>query len=343
MSMYQDLYQGNNQRTATPAPLSYDREEPYIPDPHLKDAVNLAIFLNRPLLLEGEAGSGKSRLARAIAYELGLPLYIWDVRSTSKARDGLYTYDAVLRLHDVHVLEVSKKAGDTIADSTDETTSTVYTDAQKGLKIHGRDEQPITMRDPSNASHYRRLGALGKAYDNRGVRSVVLIDEVDKADIDFPNDLLAVLEEGRFHIPETGESIVTDDQNPPIVIITSNKEKGNLPKPFLRRCIYAYVKFPDSVETLKRIVNLHHKKKYNNAEPDSEIVNKAVPLFLKIRQTGMQKPPSTSELLDWVNALHYFRQQYDADRLGETVTEDLPYVEVLYKLRTDVGRLMAGT
>jgi MoxR-like ATPase len=341
VSMYTDLYKGDGKRTTKPAPVSYEDLEPYVPNPRLQDAVNLAIFLNRPLLLEGEAGSGKSRLARAIAYELGLPLYIWDVRSTSKARDGLYTYDAILRLHDVHVREFHEKVGGTSDVPADTSVDSVFQNGE--VKIHYAEDKTLLIRDPSNAKHYRRLGALGKAYDNRGVRSVILIDEVDKADIDFPNDLLTVLEDGRFYISETGETIVADPENPPIVIITSNKEKGNLPKPFLRRCIYYYVQFPDNVDTLKQIVNIHHKRNHDNAEPDGDLVHKAVSLFLEVRKTGLQKPPSTSELLDWINALHFFRERYDVSQLGDTVTPKIPYIEVLYKLRTDVGRLLASS
>lgn len=174
-------YSGTPRRRSNePHPDSPNRPEPYVAPSELIEAVNLAIFLRRPLLLEGEAGCGKTRLARTVAYELGLPYYTWSVRSTSRAQEGLYTYDAILRLHDVHTRQI---------------------------------EAPINVavpsqRDPRNPQHYRKFGALGKAFSLTDCPAVVLIDEIDKADIDFPNDLLTVLDEPwRFDIPETGEII----------------------------------------------------------------------------------------------------------------------------------------
>jgi MoxR-like ATPase len=202
--------------------------EPYVvEDRELIEAVNLAIYLQRPLWLEGEAGCGKTRLAMAIAYELGLPFYRWDIRSTSKAKEGLYEYDALLRLHDVQVKQAKGKLD----------------------------------RDPTSSSDYIRYGALGDAFQLQEFPAVVLIDEIDKADLDFPNDLLTVLDRPwEFDVPEVVVDISKSDgqtsaertvlkigpaQYPPIVIITSNRERKTLPLPFLRRCIYYNLKFPD--------------------------------------------------------------------------------------------------
>lgn len=342
MTDYQDIYVGKREMRSEPSavPFAYDRYEPYIPDEQLVQAINLAIYLNRPLLLEGEAGSGKSRLARSLAYELGLPLYIWDVRSTSKGQDGLYTYDALLRLHDVNVSHDGTGAKD-VAKNPEPPFI-----ARDGYFVYNPAAVQKAARDPGNAQDYRRLGPLGKAFANRGTRSVVLIDEVDKAEIDFPNDLLAALEEQRFYIHETGEMVDARDDNnkqAPIIIITSNKEKGNLPKPFLRRCIYHFIKFPDE-KRLKDIIALHHKR-VNGTAPDPEIVDKALPLFSKIRASKLQKPPSTSELLDWIQALHYYREKSaPADIPAELVKNvKIPYTELLYKLRTDLARLETDT
>ena len=185
-------YRGDGEQPKHPKPDAWIQSEPYKPDPELVRAVNLSIYLQRPLLLEGEAGCGKSRLAYAVAYELGLPLYVWSVRSSSNATEGLYQYDAILRLHDVQIA----KQGE-LTDS----------------------------RNPSQPAYYRRFGAIGNAFQLKDHPCVVLIDEIDKADLDFPNDLLSVLEPPRqFVIAETGETITATHS--PIVIITSNKEKG---------------------------------------------------------------------------------------------------------------------
>jgi MoxR-like ATPase len=301
-----------------PWPGAHDEAEPYQPDPELVKAVNLAIYLERPLLLEGEAGCGKSRLAYAVAYELGLPLYVWPVRSTSQAHDGLYTYDAILRLHDVQIM----KAGDITPE-----------------------------RNPRNPREYLSFGQLGEAFQLKDHPAVVLIDEIDKADLDFPNDLLSVLEKPRhFNIPETGE--VGADKgitatHPPIVIITSNKEKGNLPAPFLRRCVYYYIRFPDDPAVLKQIVELHLPKRLGRTpskKTEQALIDKAIALFLDIRRSGMTKAPSTSELLDWMGVLLDFDdgKPYPIDQLPDKVTKILPYPEALYKLRTDWVRLAGG-
>ncbi len=280
--------------------------EPYIAAPELIRAVNLAIFLRRPLLLEGEAGCGKSRLAHAVAYELGLPLETWYVRSTSEAQEGLYSYDAIMRLHDVQT-------------------------AQVGSTSSGR--------DPSDATEYRTLGPLGQAFARRDVPSVVLIDEIDKADVDFPNDLLTVLDAPReFAIPETGETITA--AHPPIVIITSNKEKGNLPAPFLRRCIYHYIEFPNDPAWLAQVVEAHYRSRDETA-PAAPLVEVASSRFLDLRQEQLlHKKPGTSEFLDWLKALASFGSE-PADAAALAEDDYLPFPELLLKLRMDWLRYRA--
>lgn len=317
-------------RPSAPHPDSPTKAEPYIAPDDLIDAVNLAIFLRRPLLLEGEAGCGKTRLALAIAYELGLPFYRWDIRSTTKAQEGLYEYDAILRLHDVQTQKLETDIQTQNSDS----------------KTDNNPQPKIKPRNPSNPQDYRTFGAIGKAFMSKKP-AVVLIDEIDKADIDFPNDLLTVLDEPwEFKIRETGETIPSDKNDnfqPPIVIITSNKEKGNLPAPFLRRCIYYYVKFPSNSGELQKIVDLHYqykqetKKKLN---PPNELVQAAAKLFLKIREDkGLFKIPGTSEFLDWIDALYRCQSKqnpqppYPADELegGKLI----PYRELIFKIRQD--------
>lgn len=284
-------------------PESPQKPEPYIAAPELITAVNLAIFLKRPLLLEGEAGCGKTRLAIAVAHELGLPFYRWDIRSTTKYQEGLYEYDAILRLHDVNVV--------------------------KG--IGSQTEQSQREIDPSNPGNYLELKALGKAFDCEDRPAVVLIDEIDKADLDFPNDLLAVLDEPwSFTIRETG--VVKTAKHPPIVIVTSNKEKGNLPAPFLRRCLYYFIEFPNKAEQLKQIASAHREAVGTSS---SELVDAAADRFLQIRgRESLFKKPGTSEFLDWLQALTQFEDQpYSAKKLVEEQT--VPYRELLFKLRAD--------
>lgn len=298
-------FEGNPSRRPPDAhPDSPTKPEPYLVNPELVKAVNLAIYLQRPLLLEGEAGCGKTRLAPAVAYELGLPLYRWDVRSTSKAQDGLYEYDAILRLHDVQMQKL-------------EVTSS---------------------RDPRKPQEYRTLGALGKAFILKDCRAVVLIDEIDKADIDFPNDLLAVLDEPwQFTIRETSETI--EAPYPPIVIISSNKEKGNLPAPFLRRCLYYFMEFPDNRRQLQAIVAAHYQAQ---KAPPTNLVEAAIDRFLQVRQEGgLFKKPGTSEFLDWLKALISFESQpYPAAALAPD--QPLPYRELLFKLRADWQKYAAA-
>ena len=276
--------------------------EPYLADPELIEAVNLAIYLRRPLLLEGEAGCGKTRLASAVAYELGLPLYRWNIRSDTKALEGQYIYDAILRLYDAQT---------------------------KQFDIN-------STRDPSDVQAYCKLGAIGKSFELSDRPAVVLIDEIDKADLDFPNDLLTVLDRPwSFFIPETNRTIQATPGNEPIVIVTSNKEKGNLPAPFLRRCVYHFVKFPDDPEKLQEIVEQHYRDREAKAQPKASLVKEASKRFLEVRKAkSWIKTPGTSEFLDWVEALQNFTAKpYLLEKLKSE--ELLPYRDLLFKLRVD--------
>lgn len=225
----------------------------YIADKDLMIAVNAAIRLERPLLVKGEPGTGKTELARQVASALGLDILEWSIKSTTKAQQGLYEYDAVSRLRD-------SQLGD------------------------------ARVNDVKN---YIRRGKLWQAFAAEK-KIVLLIDEIDKADIEFPNDLLQELDRMEFHVYETGETIAARVR--PIVIITSNNEK-ELPDAFLRRCFFHYIRFPD-VETLERIVEVHYPgiKK--------SLLRNALSQFFEIRETpGLKKKPSTSEALDWIRLL----------------------------------------
>src|SRR5689334_13209840 len=251
----------------------------YIASEELKHAVNVAVALGRPLLVRGEPGTGKTLLAENLAAALGLPLIRWHVKSTTKAKDGLYVYDTVQRLHD------SRFGGDV-----------------------------------SNIDKYIKLGPLGEALAAPS-RVVLLIDEIDKADIEFPNDLLLELDAMRFRIDETGREVVAKER--PIVIITSNNEK-ELPDAFLRRCVFHYIQFPDR-ELMTQIVRVHH--------PDvtDRVLDHALEMFFGLRATPkLRKKPSTSELIDWIMALK--KANVDLSR----VSGGIPFLGTLLKTEQDV-------
>ncbi len=286
-----------------PPPEEYSRDGlyPYLPSEELVNVVNLTIFLEkRPLLIKGEPGSGKTRLARHVAYELGLPYFEWHIKSTSRARDGFYTYDVVRRLHDAQLSRI--------------------------------DEETKAKVDNLNA--YIKFGELGQAYQ-QAQRAVVLIDEIDKADIDFPNDLLLELDQQRFIIEETGQIIET--QQPPIVFITSNDEK-DLPDAFLRRCLFHYIEFPSPTQ-LTAIVDAHFPA---SAEP---VIQAAIDRFLQLRQQMEQqkgkagKKVSTSELLDWFAVL----RQHPEDEILAELKGQLPFPEVMLKSWEDHLRYLQTT
>ena len=225
----------------------------YVATDELKIAVNAAVTLERPLLVKGEPGTGKTELARQVAAALKLPLIEWHVKSTTKAQQGLYDYDAVSRLRD----------------------------SQLGAaKVH-------------DVRNYIRRGKLWQAFDAPG-KVVLLIDEVDKADIEFPNDLLQELDQMEFYVYETGETVRA--QHRPVVIITSNNEK-ELPDAFLRRCFFHFIRFPDA-ETLAAIVRVHFPG------IKEALLTIALTQFFELRETpGLKKKPSTSEVLDWLKLL----------------------------------------
>ena len=233
--------------------MDFSGTDSYVANDDLMVAVNAAIALERPLLVKGEPGTGKTELARQVAAALGLDILEWHIKSTTKAQQGLYEYDAVSRLRD----------------------------SQLG------DER---VNDVAN---YIRRGKLWEAFD-APARTVLLIDEIDKADIEFPNDLLQELDRMEFHVYETGQTVCARQR--PIVIITSNNEK-DLPDAFLRRCFFHYIRFPD-METLKRIVAVHHPG------IKDRLLTTALTQFYEIRdQAGLKKKPSTSEVLDWLKLL----------------------------------------
>jgi MoxR-like ATPase len=257
----------------------------YLTNESLESAVNCALALERPLLVKGEPGTGKTLLAQAIAESLGLDLIHWPVKSTTRAQDGLYVYDTVQRLYEARFGE----------------------------------------GDVKDIRRYIKLGPLGRAFAS-SQRQVLLIDEVDKADLEFPNDLLHEIDRMRFIIPETGDEIVATQR--PVVIITSNNEK-ELPDAFLRRCVFHFIDFPDQ-ELMKRIVRVHHPK------VDDAIVDQAVVAFYELRTVPrLRKRPSTSELVDWITVL----MQSGVGK--ERLIRELPFLGVLLKKEQDVELLRA--
>ncbi|MDD6328096.1 MAG: MoxR family ATPase [Eubacteriales bacterium] len=252
----------------------------YVASPELMAAVDVARALEKPLLIKGEPGTGKTMLAQAISDAFDMDLYIWNIKSTTKAQDGLYVYDTIQRLYD----------------------------SQFGAE--GVDD----------IKRYIKLGKLGEAFKSEK-QVILLIDEIDKADLEFPNDLLWELDRMEFYIPETKETIKAKTR--PIVIITSNAEK-ELPDAFLRRCIFHYIQFPEKQE-MEEIVNVH----FENL--DENLLKYAMDTFYWIREIkDVRKKPSTSELIDWLHALS----------IGgidpETIRKNLPYLGVLIKKDEDL-------
>ena len=265
--------------------MRFEGTRDYVATDDLKIAVNAAIALERPLLVKGEPGTGKTELARQVAGALGLPMLEWNVKSTTKAQQGLYEYDAVSRLRD----------------------------SQLG------DER---VRDVRN---YIKRGKLWEAFEAPG-KVVLLIDEIDKADIEFPNDLLQELDRMEFFVYETGETVRAVHR--PIVVITSNNEK-ELPDAFLRRCFFHYIRFPDA-EVMAEIVKVHFP------EIKQTLLRAALTQFYEVRETpGLKKKPSTSEMLDWLKLLMV--DDLDAADLRTSATEALPRLHgALLKNEQDV-------
>ncbi len=257
----------------------------YVASGQLMASVNVAITLQKPLLIKGEPGTGKTMLAEAVAKSLGKRLIIWNIKSTTKAQDGLYMYDTIQRLYDGQF-------------------------GEEGV---------------DDISRYIKLGKLGEAFESQE-QVILLIDEIDKADLEFPNDLLWELDQMEFYIHETKRTVKAKQR--PIVIITSNAEK-ELPDAFLRRCIFHYIDFPDEA-LMEEIVRTHY--------PDVEdnLLKNAMDVFYQIRSLkDIRKKPSTSELIDWVNAL----------QIGgipvEKIRSELPFVGVIVKKDEDLEGLKA--
>ncbi|SFG46294.1 AAA family ATPase [Sulfitobacter dubius] len=265
--------------------MKFQGTKDYVATDDLKVAVNAAVTLERPLLVKGEPGTGKTELARQVSDALGLRMIEWNIKSTTRAQQGLYEYDAVNRLRD-------SQLGDE--------------------RVH-------------DVKNYIRKGKLWQAFD-ADEKVVLLIDEIDKADIEFPNDLLQELDKMEFFVYETGETIRARQR--PIVIITSNNEK-ELPDAFLRRCFFHYIRFPE-METLKQIVEVHHPG------IKQQLLTTALTQFYEIReQQGLKKKPSTSEVLDWLKLL--LAEDMDAEDLAKDGPNALPKLHgALLKNEQDV-------
>ena len=252
----------------------------YIASHELMSAVNVAKALSKPLLIKGEPGTGKTMLAKAIAESLDMPLISWNIKSTTKAQDGLYMYDTIQRLYDGQF-------------------------GEEGV---------------DDIKKYIKLGKLGEAFVSDR-QTVLLIDEIDKADLEFPNDLLWELDQMEFFIYETKETIKAKHR--PIVIITSNAEK-ELPDAFLRRCVFHYIAFPDR-ELMDEIVRTHFEK------VDENILSEAMDVFYQIRdEKSVKKKPSTSELIDWINALQL------GGISADTIKKALPFIGTVIKKDEDL-------
>jgi MoxR-like ATPase len=265
-------------------PASFTGTADYLASADLQDAVNVAVALQKPLLLKGEPGTGKTRLAEAVAQQLGLELLVWNIKSTSKAKDGLYVYDTVARLNDA-------RFGD---------------------------------HDVRDIGRYIKFGPLGRSFIS-DERVVLLIDEIDKADLEFPNDLLHELDRMSFVVDETGETHTAKQR--PIVIITSNNEK-ELPDAFLRRCVFHYISFPDETQ-MKAIVKVHHP------DVQEQLLQTALLRFYWLRkQPDVRKRPSTSEFIDWIAAL--LKTGVPLERR----VKEIPFVGLLLKKESDVQQLV---
>jgi MoxR-like ATPase len=256
----------------------------YIASSALVDAVNCAIALERPLLIKGEPGTGKTLLAQHVAEGLGLAIERWHIKSTSKAQEGLYVYDTVQRLNDARFGE----------------------------------------GDVSNIRAYIRMGPVGRAFQSEE-RRVLLIDEIDKADLEFPNDLLRELDEMRFTVAETGDEVAAKLR--PIVIITSNNEK-ELPDAFLRRCVFHFIEFPDK-QLMKQIIAVHHP------HLKEQLLDQVLIKFYWLReQSELRKKPSTSELIDWISAL------LRAGITQDQIETHIPFIGALLKKEQDADALV---
>lgn len=262
---------------------TFQGSQDYVASEELMRAVNIAMVLQKPLLIKGEPGTGKTVLAEAIAKSLGKELIIWNIKSTTKAQDGLYVYDVVQRLYD------SQFGGEGVDD----------------------------------IEKYVKLGKLGEAF-TADDQVILLIDEIDKADLEFPNDLLWELDRMEFHIPETGRTVTAKHR--PIVIITSNAEK-ELPDAFLRRCIFHYIEFPDA-EQMEEIIKVH----FDHVEEN--VLKQVLATFYWIRGLyNIQKKPSTSEVIDWIRALEL--GGVPASKIKEAV----PFAGVLLKKNEDIDTM----
>jgi MoxR-like ATPase len=301
--------------------------EPYLPDENLVEAVNLAIRLRRPLLLEGKPGSGKTQLANNLVYQLSKanlwndneaietrswwPFYIWNVKSYNRVRDGLYTFDAVDRLRDAQIASIILN------------------------KAPNQEAAAAIQQNWENPIKYRKFGPLGKAIQEPDRRAVLLIDEIDKADSDFTNDLLLELDKYRFDVAETGELDITATHEP-IVILTSNQEKP-LPDAFLRRCLYFNIEFPKKAQLIEIA-----KQRFTIEDDESqEILLRSIEEFSKVRKAMVDNPgskaPGTSEFLEFLKALYdCVDTQAKREAILNNLAQRRSFLGVLLKKEADI-------